>query len=204
MMFLLKGILIGLILGVPAGAVGALCVQRSLLYGAKSGLVTGLGSSAADCFYAAVGAFGITLVSDFLTKYQTIIYLIGGLLILAMGISILLKKWGSSTETEKRMSYPTMFMSSLGVGITNPTALITFLFAFSYFGIDGKQGVFNGAALVLGVFFGTLAWWIILSSVTEMIKKKHGNKGFDRLNKVFGSVMICFSLIVFAKTIYER
>lgn len=204
MMFLLKGILIGLIFGVPAGAVGALCVQRSLLYGAKSGLVTGLGSSAADCFYAAVGAFGITLVSDFLTKYQTIIYLIGGLLILAMGISILLKKWGSSTEAENRLSYPAMFMLSLGVGITNPTAVITFLFAFSYFGIDGKQGVFNGAALVLGVLFGTLAWWIILSSITEMIKKKQGDKGFNRLNKIFGVIMICFSVIIFAKVIFER
>lgn len=48
-MFLLKGIFIGLVFGAPAGAVGALCVQRSLLYGAKSGLITGLGSSAADC-----------------------------------------------------------------------------------------------------------------------------------------------------------
>lgn len=202
MMFLLKGILIGLIFGVPAGAVGALCVQRSLLYGAKSGLVTGLGSSAADCFYAAIGAFGITLVSDFLTKYQTVINLIGGLLILAMGISILLKKWGSSTEIEKRMSYTTMFMSSFGVGITNPAAVITFLFAFSYFGIDGKQGVFNGAALVLGVLFGTLAWWIILSSITEMIKKKQGDKGFNSLNKIFGVIMICFSVIIFARTIF--
>lgn len=201
-MFLLKGILIGLIFGVPAGAVGALCVQRSLLYGAKSGLVTGLGSSAADCFYAVVGAFGITLISDFLTKYQTVINLIGGLLILAMGISILLKKWGSSTEIEKRMSYTTMFMSSFGVGITNPAAVNTFLFAFSYFGIDGKQGVFNGAALVLGVLFGTLAWWIILSSITEMIKKKQGDKGFNSLNKIFGVIMICFSVIIFARTIF--
>lgn len=203
-MFLLKGILIGLIFGVPAGAVGALCVQRSLLYGAKSGLVTGLGSSAADCFYAAVGAFGITLISDFLTKYQTVINLVGGLLILAMGISILLKKQVSSTETENRMSYPAMFISSLGVGITNPAAVITFLFAFSYFGIDGKQGVFNGAALVLGVLLGTLAWWITLSSIAGVIKKKHGDKGFDRLNKIFGVIMIGFSVIVFAKMIFER
>lgn len=204
MMFLLKGILIGLIFGVPAGAVGALCVQRSLLYGAKSGLVTGLGSSAADCFYAAIGTFGITLISDFLMKYQTVINLIGGLLILAMGISILMKKRMSSMEAENRLSYPTMFMSSLGVGITNPAAVITFLFAFSYFGIDGKQVFFNGAALVLGVFFGTLAWWIILSSITEMIKKKQGEKGFNRLNKIFGVIMICFSLIIFARTIFER
>lgn len=204
MMFLLKGIIIGLIFGVPVGAVGALCVQRSLLYGAKGGLVTGLGSSTADCFYAAVGAFGITFISDFLAKYQTVINLIGGFMILEMGISIMIKKRISSMESENRMSYMAMFMSSLSVGITNPAAVIAFLFAFSYFGIDGKQGIFNGIALVLGVLLGTFTWWIILLSVTEMIKKKHSNKGFDRLNSIFGAVMICFSVIVFVKMIFER
>lgn len=203
-MFLLKGILIGLIIGVPAGAVGALCVQRSLLYGAKSGLVSGLGSSTADCLYAAVGAFGLTLISDFLTKYQTAIYIIGGLLILFMGISSLLKKRVKCTEAETRMSYPAMFISSLGVGITNPAAVITFLFAFSYLGIDGKQGFWNGAALVLGVLLGTLIWWLILAAVADIIKKRHDDKGVDKLNVVFGVVMICFSVIVFAKGLLGR
>lgn len=147
MMFLLKGILIGLIFGVPAGAVGALCVQRSLLYGAKSGLVTGLGSSAAECFYEAVGELGITLISNFLTKYRTAINLIGGLLILAMGISILTKKRISSLESENGMRYTAMFISSLGVEITDPAAVITFLLTCSYFGIDGKQEFVDGIAL---------------------------------------------------------
>ena len=203
-MFLLKGILIELIFGIPAGAVGALCVQRTLLYGRKAGLITGLGSSATDCFYAAVGAFGITFISDFLTKYQTIINLAGGLLILVMGISILLKKQVSSTETENKMGYSTMFLSSLGVGITNPAAVITFLFAFSYFGIDGKQGILNGASLVSGVLLGTLAWWAALSGIAGMIKNKHGEKGFERLNKLFGVIMIGFGVIIFLRMILER
>lgn len=204
MMFLLKGILIGLIIGVPIGAVGALCLQRSLLYGAKSGLVSGLGSSAADCLYAAMGAFGITLISDFLTKHRTIIYFIGGVLILAMGVSSLLKKRVCNAVAGDRMSYPAMFMSSLGVGITNPAAIITFLIAFSYFGIDGKQGALNGAALVFGVFLGTLGWWIALATIAEVIKKKHDEKGFERVNRVFGIIMIFFSLVVFVKMILER
>ena len=90
-------------------------------------------------------------------------------------------------ESENRMSYMAMFISSLGVGITNPAAVIAFLFAFSYFGIDGKQGIFNGAALVLGVLLGTLAWWIILLSVTEMIKKKALQQRFWSVQQHFWS-----------------
>lgn len=46
----------------------------------------------ADCFYATVGAFGLTLISDFLLEYQIIINIFGGGLILFMGIRLLIKK----------------------------------------------------------------------------------------------------------------
>lgn len=68
---LLKGIAIGLLFGVPAGAVGALTVQRTMERGYQAGLLTGLGSSVVDCFYACIGAFGLTILSEFLLKYQT-------------------------------------------------------------------------------------------------------------------------------------
>ena len=75
--YLIRGILIGLLFGIPVGAVGALAVQRTFTQGFKAGLLTGLGSSVADCLYAYIGAFGLTLVSDFLLEYQTIINIIG-------------------------------------------------------------------------------------------------------------------------------
>ena len=69
--YLLRGILIGIIFGVPGGAIGALAVQRTFCYGRRAGLLTGLGSSVADSFHACVGVFGITLISAFITRYET-------------------------------------------------------------------------------------------------------------------------------------
>lgn len=48
-----KGILIGLIFGVP---VGAMTVQRTWEHGIRAGLFTGMGSSVADCIYAGTGS----------------------------------------------------------------------------------------------------------------------------------------------------
>lgn len=76
--FLLKGVLIGLLFGIPVGAVGTMAAQKAFNHGFAAGFTTGLGSSAADCLYAACGAFGLTFVSDFLLKYQTMIHVIGG------------------------------------------------------------------------------------------------------------------------------
>lgn len=55
--YLLKGLVIGVVFGVPAGVVGILSIQRVLTQGAFAGFLTGIGSSAADIFYACVGCF---------------------------------------------------------------------------------------------------------------------------------------------------
>ena len=55
MEYLLRGVMVGVLFGLPVGAVGALVVQRTWSGGIRAGLLTGLGSSAADCCYAAVG-----------------------------------------------------------------------------------------------------------------------------------------------------
>ena len=87
--YFLKGILIGLLFGLPVGAVGAMTVECTWNKGMKAGLFTGLGSSIADCLYASVGVFGLTLISDFLLKYQVMINILGGCLVLFMGIRLL-------------------------------------------------------------------------------------------------------------------
>ena len=133
-----KGILIGLIFGVPVGAVGAMTVQRTWEHGIKAGLLTGMGSSIADCIYAAIGAFGLTIISDFLLQYQGAIHLVGGTIVLFMGIRLLFRK-GEAAEVPEVSGKVRMFLSSFAVGITNPAAILTFLFAFSWFGIAGDN-----------------------------------------------------------------
>lgn len=194
---LFKGILIGLMFGVPIGAVGAMTVKRTLERGFGAGLLTGLGSSAADCLYACVGVFGLTFISDFLLKYQIIIDLLGGLFVLAMGISQLVRK-PSDIARQKPAEGAKLFFSSFAVGITNPAAILTFLFAFTYFGIAENSGTASGGLLVAGVFIGTLIWWAALSGAVCLIKRK--SRGLPNLNKIFGAILILFSAIIIVKT----
>lgn len=197
--FLLAGLLIGLLFGLPAGAVGALTVQRTLNYGFKAGLATGLGSSVADCLYAFIGAFGLTLISDFLFKYQAAINILGGSLVLAMGIWMIRRKNEDSVSEVPALSGSKMFLSAFAVGITNPAAILTFLFAFSYLGISGQLTMLEGIQLVCGVFIGTYIWWGILSVAANALKKK--TSSFCKLNRVFGVVLTLCGTAVFARAI---
>ncbi len=202
--YFIKGIFIGLFFGIPIGAVGTMTVHRTIRYGFKAGLMTGLGSSTADCFYACIGVFGLTFISDFLLKHQMIIHLIGSSLILAMGIQLFIcKRKLISLQSPKQVTDSIkMFLSSFVIGITNPAAILTFLFAFSYFGISGGKNLFLGIWLVCGVFIGTYIWWITLSAIVSIIKKKTETHSFRYMNKIFGTVLILFGMVVLIKTVH--
>lgn len=201
--YLLKGILIGLLFGLPVGAVGTMTIQRTWSLGFKAGLLTGLGSSMADCLYAVVGAFGLTLISDFLLQYQTAIHLLGGGLVLFMGIRLFLKtekaEMGGTKAKAMAMAGAKMFLSSFAIGITNPAAILTFLFAFSYFGISAVSGLVDGTLLVCGVFIGTYIWWGTLSMATCTIKKKIKSDSFRYMNRVFGGVLTALGLVILVR-----
>lgn len=197
--YLFKGILIGLIFGVPAGAVGALTVRRAISGGFRAGIFTGMGSSAADVFYASVGVFGITFVSDFIMKNQTVIYIVGGLFIAAMGVTMLLKSPKAAKENVKIKNISATFFSSFAVGITNPAAALSFVFAFSIFNISGGLNASNGVFLVLGVFIGTMFWWTVLSGIAVIFRNKMRVGGMKKLNIIFGIILTIFAVSVIIK-----
>lgn len=198
--FFFRGMLIGLLFGVPAGAVGAMTVQRTWNYGMKAGLLTGLGSSVADCIYACIGAFGLTVISEFLLKYQNLINFAGGGLILYMGLHLIFgkKEAGEIPSVSGRVK---MFLSSFLVGITNPAAILTFLFAFSYFGISGKTNFLQGMWLVVGVFLGTYLWWGALSVAVNIMKSKQKKDNFLMMNRILGVILCLFGLVVFIRMV---
>lgn len=199
--YLLKGVLIGLLFGLPVGAVGTMTIQHTWKLGFKAGLLTGLGSSVADCLYAVVGVFGLTIISDFLLQYRTVINILGSGLILFLGIRLILKKEETTPAQTNAIGRAKMFLSSFAIGITNPAAILTFLFAFSYFGISDVNGVVEAVGLVCGVFIGTYIWWGTLSMATCTIKKKMKSGSFRYMNRVFGSVLTVFGLVILVRGI---
>ena len=192
--YLIRGLLIGLIFGVPAGAIGALTIQRTLNSGFTAGLMTGLGSSAADLLYACVGVFGITLVSDFLTRSQRPISLLGGLLIVALGV--LRQKPQRQQQEPDRAKWPLCFASSFAIAITNPATVLSFLMAFTAFEITGNQTPAQSIQLIAGILLGTLCWWSLLSGITAVLREKINARIYQLLNRLLGCLMMIFGCVV--------
>ena len=120
---------------------------------------------------------------------------------MVMGIRLFVRKEETSVPPNQVNNSIQMFLSAFAVGITNPAAILTFLFAFSYFGIVGEIGWIGGIQLVAGVFIGTYIWWGLLSAAVSFIKNKTENGNFFYMNKIFGSLLTLFGLVVYTKII---
>lgn len=199
MSYLLRGVLIGIVFGVPGGAIGVLAVRRTFNYGRRAGLLTGLGSSLADSFHACVGVFGITLFSDFIAKYETIIGMTGGSLILFMGFRLLFGKQKIQPQKKRAAESAGMCLSSFLIGITNPAMVFLFLVAFSYFDVPVGATAVQRGLVVCGVFLGTCVWWGLIATVVPIVQRKAVRFKICYMNKISGALLCLLGVAVFLK-----
>lgn len=190
--YLLNGICIGFIFSVPVGVIGALTIRRTITHGTFAGLASGMGCSIADLLYACISVFGLTLFSDFMLKCQSIICLIGGVLVILMGVEIILKKQAVVRETAKKPEIISFFASSFVIAIVNPTTIITFVLAFSIFNINDIKSTAQCFPLILGIFLGTCIWWGIIISIVSLFKDRITDNVFRKLNFIIGGFIIIF------------
>lgn len=208
--YLIKGLIIGIVFGVPAGVVGVLSIQRVLSQGAWAGLVTGLGSSVADVFYACVGVFGITVISDFLLRHQRVICMAGCLMVIVLGIRSLRKSEtvyrssGSLTESNRVEQWKggnmvSCFLSSFVIAITNPATILSFMLVFSMFQIGGTESMGENVQLVFGIFCGTCVWWLAIAAGVGLLRYRVTDKFYRKLNQIFGVLMVLLGIVIGAR-----
>lgn len=86
--YIFRGMLIGLMVSVPLGPMGVLIIQKTLHKGALSGFIAGMGAACADLFYATVAAFGLGFVINTIKTHEVILQIVGGIFLLIMGLNI--------------------------------------------------------------------------------------------------------------------
>lgn len=199
--YLLKGIIVGLSASIPLGPIGVLCIQRTLNKGRLSGFVSGLGAAAADCFYAIVAGFSISVIIDSLVEYQVYLRIFGGLILLFMGYKLLITNPGVQLRKQlkkKRAGLFGDFFSIFGLTISNPITIFVFAAVFAGFGMVNKESQFVSVLiLVFGVLLGATLWWFALSSVVSIFRKKFKLRRMLMLNRIAGVLVIAFGLFIF-------
>ncbi len=166
-----KGIVVGLILAVPVGPAGMLCVRRTLVEGAIFGLVSGFGAACADAFFGAVAGFGLTIVRDWLFAARDALGFGGGVFLVAVGVKGLVAPRPIQVGPVAHERLAAAFVSTFVLAITNPVTILAFAAIFTQIGFDPASGTLEIAALVAGVFAGSLAWWVSLCGAAPSLRR---------------------------------
>jgi threonine/homoserine/homoserine lactone efflux protein len=194
--YLLRGVVIGFSIAAPVGPIGVLCIRRTLAEGRVSGLLSGLGAATADGMYGVIAAFGLTYISNILIGYQSSVRLVGGLFLCYLGLKTYFSRPAETPAMAKGEGLLGGYVSTLVLTLTNPMTILSFTAVFAGLGIGTATGDYGSAALlVLGVFSGSAAWWLILSGGVSLFRSKFTPRTLGWVNKAAGIVILGFGVL---------
>lgn len=200
--WLARGVALGFSIAAPVGPIGIWCLRTSIAHGPRRGLAVGLGAATADAAYGAVAAFGLAAVSALLVRERLWLQAAGGLFLLYLG----LRTW---RENSAEMPAPAhllavaggphapgsglaTYVSAVGLTLTNPMTILSFVAVFAGFGLAAAPGASAAAFLVAGVFLGSALWWVILSFSAGFISRRLGGRGARVISRSAAAVLLAF------------
>lgn len=219
-MLFLKGLILGFCIAAPVGPIGVLCIQRTLARGRLVGFLTGLGAATADAFYGSLAALGFGAATRFLVANQAPIRVGGGLFLLYLAYAILRARSARSARSEAQEGPAVPVAGGAGKGsrgraaaygsavlltLTNPMTILSFAAIFAgVVPVSGGLGVteagsavgtWGPATLVAGVFCGSAAWWLVLSTLTGAVRARLDATWLRRIDLLSAAVIASFALL---------
>ena len=164
--------------------------------------MTGVGSAVADTTYAAVGMFALGLVQDFIRNNQSIIMIIGGIVVALVGLVMALKadrqKLAETCDTGGTgISYSVQAMLC---AFSNPTALFFMMALLTMFGINSSTVHVPVWLALIAVAAGEMLYWTAITSALNRFLHFQ-EKTLKRLSLLAGIVIMVLGLVVSVKGI---
>ena len=196
----LRGLVLGFTIAAAVGPISLLTIRRTLAHGRAYGLASGLGVAAADATYGAIAAFGLTAISSVLVDWRAALGLIGGAFLLVLAWRTMTSRPGEVATADDRPGLAGAFASIYGLTITNPMTILSFAALFAGLGVVGGGGA-GAVALVAGVFCGSAAWWVLLTSVVAAFRSRISVRALTWVNRISGVVLAVFGVVAIASAV---
>lgn len=191
-----KGGGVGFLVAAPVGPIAMLCIRTTLERGRLAGVSAGLGAAVADTIFAAVGAYGISLVGSALAASEFWLRLIGGFVLIGFGIYLGRKRPDVADAETREVPKGLLadFALTLVLTLANPITILTFVGVFA--GLTGLHGFALDTipALLVGVLIGSSLWWLMLSGIVGLIRHRIDNATMLWINRGSGAAIVAFGL----------
>ena len=202
----LKGLIVGIIVSIPVGPLGLLCIPRTL--GRVSGLSVGLGGTSSDALYSALALFALSFISGFIDAHEEWVLLAGGMIICVTGLNLLLSRQRVRSrdveEVNARAVAPARhareYLNGFLISVTNPGTLVCMLWLFTFLGFDTSR---QPAMLAewAGTVFGSAGTWFLITWSINRLRNSLTLGQLHWLTRISGGVILLIGLSSVVKSI---
>lgn len=202
---LTEGLSVGFIASIPLGPIGVLCIQRTLSKGRLSGFVSGAGAASSDFLYALVAGFSISMVTDFVERHKMLLVFGGAIILIVLGVKMMRDKPHQKLRRQRDGKQRTLwqdYVSTFFLTISNPLALFVFMAAFSLMGVHASRP--ERLLVVGGVLLGALCWWLLLTFMVGLLRKKLTLRRLLYVNRTAGAMIVLLVIIAVISQIVEH
>ncbi|MGV3550844.1 LysE family transporter [Rhizobium sp.] len=193
---LLTGAMVGISIAAPFGPSSMLCVERALNGGLASGLACGFGVATVHLAYGMlVSLGGLTLLA--VTQGNLGFALMSSLALLLFAFRSLTKVAVLEPLGRPQVGLAATYLGALAFGLFNPLTPVMFAAMSPVLLTSGPSA---GGWAIAGVFFGSLAWWSVLTAAICCFR---GNlpPGLMRLsNKAAGVLLAAMAVMITLRT----
>ena len=189
-----RGFALGFSIAAVLGPIGVLCIRRTLSSGFLNGFLSGLGAATADATYASIAAFGVTALAALLVDQRTWLRLVGGAFLLYLGVRTLRTAPALRAAADVSVrGLVAAYLSTFGLTMSNPMTILSFVAILAGLGLGSMQGELDALALVVGVFLGSAAWWLVLASLVSLLRARLTPGVFRVINIGSGVLILAFA-----------
>lgn len=188
----------GILVSAPMGPVGVLCIRRTLHSGRKAGILTGVGAMISDIIYAGISYEGVSLILDFIYRYEDILELFGSIVVLAFGIYMFYSIPNYDVQDKVKSNSAAKFLtSSFLLALGNPfIAFVYFAFFNRYhFVPDIPEVGLHFWVSMTSIALGAILWWLFITFLTLRLKAAFSIGGLRIFNKILAVIFFLIGVV---------
>ncbi len=197
---ILKAFLIGICASVPLGPTAIFILQVSLSKGHKPGFITGLGATTVDTLFATISIFALSYARKFIDAHNTLILIVGGLVVALIGSSIIFKDPFRRLNPGENTSNPVKdYLKAVALGLSNPTVIFIMMTLFAFFDVRIAEQASMIVPVILALAAGSASYWMFYSGVFGHLRRNFKLSTIVWINRIAGIVVTVVGIVLFAE-----
>jgi len=202
---LVAGVLAGLTIAIPVGAIAVLLITEGLRNGHRAAVAGAFGIATVDLVYSMVAMVAGGIVTSLMSGHEKPVELIAAAVLLAVGVNGIVRAARTSPSVEPGplpRAVGATYLKFVGLTAVNPATALYFVALAATLG-PRVAGAGAAEAFVIGVFLGSVSWQLVLALGSATLGPRL-SPGVRRLTSFIGFGLVTAMAVALAVGVLVR